>query len=168
MKKKILIITIVILVILVIVAIVLNVYSKDDYSNVNINTTDIMNNISTTLGSDMPSMMQLDEEQVMDEYDLDIIKLENYIIKIPVMNIRADEIAIIKVKDINDIEYTKNKLKDRLINIENIFKNYLQDQYDLAKNPLIISRGKYILMSISERNDEIESIFKSYFVNNNK
>jgi len=166
MKNKILIITIIILVLLSITAIVVIIFSRDDYTNVNVDTADIMNNISVSLGSDIPPMMQLDEQQVIDEYNIDVLKLESYIIKIPMMNIRADEIAIIKVKDSNDIQYIKDKLKERLIKIENIFEKYLPDQYELAKIPLIISKGKYILMSISEKNDEIENIFKSYFINN--
>jgi hypothetical protein len=166
MKNKILIIIIVVIMILIIATITLIIYSKQDYSNVTIDTVDIMNNISTSLGSDIPPMMQLDVQQVTDEYNIDILKLESYTIKIPMMNIRADEIAIIKVKNIDDIEYIKGKLKGRLTKIENTFEKYLPDQYELAKSPLIVSKGKYILMSISEKNDEIENIFKSYFTHN--
>lgn len=166
MKKKLLIVIITVLIIITIIAVVFVTYFKDDYSNVNLNTSDIMNDISENLGNDMPPMMLLEDEQVKDTYDIDVLKLDSYVIKIPIMNIRADEIAIIKVKNIKDIEYVKNKLKVRLANIENIFEGYLQDQYELAKNPLIITRGKYILMSISDKNDEIESTFTSYFDDN--
>jgi len=166
MKNKLLIIIIAILIIITIVAVVFTTYFKDDYSNVNLNTSDIMNDISVNLGSDMPPMMLLEDEQLKDTYDIDVSKLDSYVIKIPIMNIRADEIAIIKVKNIKDIEYVKNKLKVRLGNIENTFERYLQDQYELAKNPLIITRGKYILMSISDKNDDIESTFTNYFDNN--
>ncbi|MDD2376078.1 MAG: DUF4358 domain-containing protein [Clostridia bacterium] len=168
MKKNILIITILLLIIIIIVFVVFITYFKDDYSNVNLNSSDIMNDISLNLGNDMTPMILLEEQQVKDTYDIDVLKLESYVIKIPIMNIRADEIAIIKVKNIRDIEYVKSKLKFRLRNIENTFERYLQDQFELVKNSLIISRGKYILMSISDRNDDIENTFRSYFENNKK
>jgi len=163
MKKRIIIIT-AILIILIIAILVFITYFKNDYSGVNVDTKDIMNKISVSLGSDIPPMMLLDEQQVIDTYDIDISKVENYVINIPIMNIRADEIAIIKVKNINDVEYIKNKLNDRLLTIQSTFERYLQDQFELSKAPLIIVRGKYILMSISENNDKIETAFESYFI----
>ena len=165
MRKKFLTITIAILIILIVSALLFVTYFKDDYPNVTLSASDMMNDISKSLGNNIPPMMLLDEQQVKDTYDIDVLKLENYVIKVPMMNIRADEIAIIKVKNMKDVEYVKNKLKIRLENIQNTFKGYLQDQYELAKNPLIISRGKYILMSVSDKNDDIETVFKGYFDN---
>jgi len=150
------------LIIITILAVVFVIYFKDDYPNVTLNTSDIMSKISE---NDVTPMILLDEQQVKDIYGIDVLKLENYVIKIPMMNIRADEIAILKVKNMDDVEYIKNKLKVRIENIQNIFKGYLQDQYELSKNSLIISRGKYILMSVSDKNDDIGTIFKSYFNN---
>jgi hypothetical protein len=163
MKNKLLII----IAIVIILSVVLTVYFKSDkYSNINIETKDIMNNILKGLGNDVPPMMQLDDEQVKDEYNIDILKVENYIIKIPMMNIRADEIAIVKVKNMSDVQYIKNKFGERARLVENTFKGYLQDQYELAGKPLIISKGKYILMSISDRNDDIQNIFENCITNN--
>ena len=165
MKKKFLIIIIAILIILIILVLIYVKYFKNDYPDVTLSTSDIMTDMVTKLGNEVTPMMTLDEQQVKDIYDIDALKLENYVIKIPMMNIRADEIAIIKVKNMKDVEYVKNKFKIRVKNIQNTFEGYLEDQYELAKNSLIISLGKYILMSVSDKNDDIETVFKSYFDN---
>lgn len=164
MKKKAWIIIVIILIILVLSAFLL--YNRDNYTNVTVKTVDIMNNISESLDDEMYPMVELDEQGVKDKYDIDIERLDDYIIKIPIMNIRTDEIAIVKVKNIRDVEYVKNKFRERVKMVQGTFEDYLQDQYELAKNPLIISKGRYVLMSISERNDDIETIFKSYFIKN--
>lgn len=164
MKKKAWIIIVIILIILVSSAFLL--YNRDNYTNVTVKTVDIMNNISESLDDEMYPMVELDEQGVKDKYDIDIERLDDYIIKIPIMNIRTDEIAIVKVKNIRDVEYVKNKFRERVKMVQGTFEDYLQDQYELAKNPLIISKGRYVLMSISDRNDDIETIFKSYFIKN--
>lgn len=164
MKNKKLVIIIIILVILAISAII--IFCREDYSKVNVKTIDIMNNISETLDEDIPNMIELSEEELKDNYNIDVDKIEEYVIKMPIMNVSADEIAIIKVKDMKDLEYIKSKVNGRVKNIQDNFDGYLQDQLILAKSPLIMVKGRYVLMSISESNDTIESIFNSYFINN--
>ncbi len=166
MKNKHLKITILITISIIMLATIIIYLKSDNYANVNIETDYIINSITNELGNDMPSMIKLDDEQVINEYKLDISKIADYIIKIPMMNIRADEIAIVKVKDINDVNYIKNKFRERVTIIESTFKGYLQEQYELTKNPLIISKGKYVLLSISDRNDDIQNIFNNCIVNN--
>jgi len=165
MKKKIVIlVTIVVLSILILLAMT---FLKDDYSFVNVQTSEIMNNITTTLEKDFPPMLELDDLAVIETYGIDVEILENYIIKIPIMNIRADEIAIVKVKDIKNIGNILKKFNERVVTVQKTFENYLDDQYSLAINPLVVTKGKYVLMSISEKNEIIENIFDSYFVLNN-
>lgn len=165
MKKKIVIlVTIVVLSILILLAMT---FLKDDYSFVNVQTSEIMNNITTTLEKDFPPMLELDDLAVIETYGIDVEILENYIIKIPIMNIRADEIAIVKVKDIKNIGHILKKFNERVVTVQKTFENYLDDQYSLAINPLVVTKGKYVLMSISEKNEIIENIFDSYFALNN-
>ncbi|MDF2866191.1 MAG: hypothetical protein K0R72_1009 [Clostridia bacterium] len=164
MKNKRLVIVIIILVILVISSII--IFFREDYSKVNVKTIDIMDNICETLDEDIPNMIDLTEEELKNNYNIDVDKIEEYVVKMPIMNVRANEIAIIKVKNIRDIGYIKDKVNDRIKNIQDSFDGYLQDQLVIAKSPLIIVKGRYVLMSISESNDTIESIFNSYFINN--
>jgi hypothetical protein len=164
MNKK--LITSIIIACVILIFILTIFFREKDYSNISIEPDDIMNNIMTKLNSDIPSMIQLDEEEVENKYNIDILKIENYSIRVPMMNIRSDEIAIIKVKDIKDIDYVKNKFNERIKAIQDTFEEYLEDQYELAKNPLLVSKGKYVLMSISDKNDDIVKIFDDCFVVN--
>lgn len=165
MKRKIMIL-IIIVVLLSVLTVVATTLLKEDYSFVNVQTSEIMNNISTTLENEFLHMIELDDFAVNSTYGIDTEILENYIIKVPIMNIRADEIAIVKVKDIKDVDNIVKKFNERVTTVQKTFENYLDEQYDLAKNPLVINKGKYILMSISEKNEIIENIFNSYFVSN--
>lgn len=165
MKRKIMIL-IIIVVLLSVLTVVATTLLKEDYSFVNAQTSEIMNNISTTLENEFLHMIELDDFAVNSTYGIDTEILENYIIKVPIMNIRADEIAIVKVKDIKDVDNIVKKFNERVTTVQKTFENYLDEQYDLAKNPLVINKGKYILMSISEKNEIIENIFNSYFVSN--
>lgn len=170
MKRKIVIlgaiVVVVVVVILILIILLTMILFKEDYSFVNVQTSEIMNNISTTLEKDFPPMLELDDLTVNDTYGIDTGTLESYIIKIPIMNIRADEIAIVKVKEIKDIGHVVKKFNERVLDVQKTFEHYLDDQYNIAKNPLVVAKGNYVLMSISEKNETIENIFNSYFVSN--
>lgn len=162
-KRKLIIFAIAIVVILAIFVIYTQL--RDDYSNVTVTTNEIMDNIFQNLKEDNFSQnTELDDSGISETYGIDISKIDNYIIKVPIMNIRADEIAIIKIKEIKDLSYIVNKLKERANVVQNTFNKYLQDQYNLAVDHIIVIKGKYILFSISEDNEQIENIFNSYFV----
>lgn len=163
MKKKVLIISIVVILIIFAILIV-SIQFKDDFSHVTVAPNDIMNNISESLKGEFSQTIELDNESLNEMYSIDSSKLDSYIIKVPIMNIRADEIAIVKVKEKKDVSYIVNKIKERANVVKNTFNKYLEDQYELAENNIIITKGKYILFSISENNEQIEEIFNSYFI----
>lgn len=164
-KKK--IILIVITALLIVVLLCAQMLLKEDYSNVNVEISEIMNTISQTLNKAFPTMIELDDSNLNSTYGIEPETLEEYIIKVPIINIRADEIAIVKVKDIKYVKDIENKFRERANTIQHTFEDYLDEQYVLTKNPLIISKGKYVLMSVSEKNEIIEEIFNSYFVTDN-
>lgn len=168
MKKNqiIIIIVLVIIALLVIGALVIMpMLKKDEYANVTVTSNEIMEKITTDLGDEMPPMMDVNEEDFKTIYDIDISKLDSYSAKMPMMNVRVNEVVIVKVKDKNDIENVKAKLKTRAESVEKTFEMYLVDQYEIAKSPLITSKGNYVIMTMSDKKDDIEKIFNTYFTN---
>lgn len=162
MKKTVLILSIAVI-LLISIILVIKIQFKDEYPQVTIASNEIMSNISQSLKGEFSQTIEIDDTSLNEMYGIDSSKLDNYIIKVPIMNIRADEIAIIKVKEIKDVNYIVNKFKERASIVQNTFNKYLEDQYELAVNNIIVVKGKYVLFSISEKNEQIENIFNSYF-----
>lgn len=104
-----------------------------------------------------------DEEKLKKLYDIDSENLEEYILYIPKSNIEANEIAIFKVKESEDLEEVEEKIKDRVEEQATNFKDYLPDEYYLIEKNVLKTKGNYILFAISEDVDKIEKVFDESF-----
>ncbi len=60
---------------------------------------------------EQPMMMELTGEQVQEVYNIDPEKLADYAIRIPMMNVKSNEIAILKVKDAADVSAVEEAAK---------------------------------------------------------
>ena len=112
---------------------------------------------------EQPSLMELEPDQIKDLYNLDPEKLEEYSIRIPMMNVKTNEIAILKVKDAKDVPDVESAIKQRAENVQKQFETYLPDQYENAKNYKLVTKGNYILLVISEDADELLKVYDSFF-----
>jgi hypothetical protein len=164
MKKKLLIISITII-LFIIIAVSVKYFFIDKEKNIepNINVSQMQEEILKLYGNDMPNMTSLDDIGLKEIYNIDISNIDSMNIQIPMINIRVNEISIIKVKNNSDISFIKDKFKERANKVASTFENYLSDQYEIAKNPLIKSRGNYVVMIMSDKKDEIEKTFDSFF-----
>jgi soluble cytochrome b562 len=112
-----------------------------------------------TSAVEQPSMITLEPEMVQDLYHLDPALLEDYMIKLPMMNIKTNEIAILKVKDTADLKAVQAAVEQRAADVQKQFEQYLPDQYENAKNYKLIIEGNTILFVISESADELVAAF---------
>lgn len=112
---------------------------------------------------EQPSLMELEPDQIKDLYNLDPEKLEEYSIRIPMMNVKTNEIAILKVIDAKDVPDVESAIKQRAENVQKQFETYLPDQYENAKNYKLVTKGNYILLVISENADELLKVYDSFF-----
>ncbi|MFE6169242.1 DUF4358 domain-containing protein [Viridibacillus arvi] len=112
---------------------------------------------------EQPAQVELKADEVKTLYHLDPEKLEEYAIRIPMMNVKTNEIAILKVKDTKDISDVESALKQRAEDVKKQFETYLPDQYENAKNYKLITKGKYVLLVISDRADELVKEYESFF-----
>ncbi|MDQ0086894.1 hypothetical protein J2T12_000288 [Paenibacillus anaericanus] len=113
---------------------------------------------------EQPSLMELPAEMVNELYHLNPTLLDQYTIMTPMMNIKTNEIAILKVKDAKDIPTVEEAVKQRATDIQKQFETYLPDQYENAKNYKLITKGNYVIFIISENADDIEKAFETFFV----
>lgn len=112
---------------------------------------------------EQPNLMELTAEDVQTIYNVDVAKLEDYQIKIPVMNVHSNELAIVKVKDAKDIAEIEAAFKARAEAAQKPFEMYLPDQYENAKNYKLITKGNYVMMVISDKADELVKVYEGFF-----
>jgi hypothetical protein len=112
---------------------------------------------------EQPALMELETDQVKDFYNLYPEKLEEYSIRIPMMNVKTNEIAILKVKDAKDVPAVESAVKERAENVKKQFEHYLPDQYENAKNYKLVTKGNYVLLVISDKADELVKVYDSFF-----
>jgi Holliday junction resolvase-like predicted endonuclease len=112
---------------------------------------------------EQPVLMELSTEELKDLYNIDAAKLADYSVRIPMMNVKSNEIAIFKVKDAKDISDIEAAVKQRAENVQKLFEQYLPDQYENAKNYKLITKGNYVLLVISDSADELIKVYDSFF-----
>lgn len=113
---------------------------------------------------EQPMMMELTDEQVQEVYNIDPEKLTDYAIRIPMMNVKSNEIAILKVKDVADVPAVEEAVKQRAQIVQQQFETYLPDQYENAKNYKVVTKGNYVLFVISDQADELVTEYDRFFV----
>jgi len=112
---------------------------------------------------EQPAQVELKADEVKTLYHLDPEKLEEYAIRIPMMNVKTNEIAILKVKDAKDIPDVESAVKQRAEEVKKQFETYLPDQYENAKNYKLVTKGNYVLLVISDKSDELVKEYESFF-----
>ncbi len=112
---------------------------------------------------EQPKLIDLEAEAVKRQYHLDPSLLADYSIKIPLMNVKTNEIAVLKVKDSKDVETVEAAVKQRAEDVQKQFETYLPDQYENAKNYKLVVKGNYVLFVISESADKLTQAFDSFF-----
>jgi len=134
---------------------------KPPVVEVKVAVADIISKISKEV--ELPSMIDLKKEEMKDFYYINSDDVEEYTIKIPMMNVHAIEIAIIKVKDGRSVEGVKDAINKRVKDLERTWEQYLPNQYELVKNHILKSNGQYVIFIINEDAKKIEETFDSFF-----
>ena len=112
---------------------------------------------------EQPMMMEVTGEQVQEIYNIDPEKLEDYAIRIPMMNVKTNEVAILKVKDVADVPAVEEAVKQRAATVQQQFETYLPDQYENAKNYKLVTKGNYVLFVISDQADKLVAEYDRFF-----
>lgn len=112
---------------------------------------------------EQPAFIEMEPEMVESMYYIDPTLLEEYTILTPMINIKTNEIAILKVKDSKDLPAIEEGVKKRAEDVQKQFETYLPDQYENAKNYKLITEGEYVFFVISEAADQLEQEFNSFF-----
>lgn len=90
-------------------------------------------------------------------------EVEEFVLYRAPSNIKADEIAIIKVKDANQVNSIKEKILKRADKQAASFRDYLPDEYYLIQNKVLTVNNNYILFAVSKDSEKISSVFEKCF-----
>lgn len=131
--------------------------SKDSDSN-SLTAEEVLEKITKNI--DEPNQMDIDSDFFTDNYGIDKSILKSYVVRVPMGNEYANECAVFEVKDKKDIEEVEEGIEKRSKILEDTWKNYIPEQYDLIKSGKIVTEGKYVLFVISENADKIEDNFE--------
>lgn len=112
---------------------------------------------------EQPPLIDMGADQVKEAYGIDTKLLADFTVMAPLMNVKTNEIAIFKVKNVKDIAMVKKGIKKCAADIQKSFEDYLQDQYENAKNYKIVTNGDYVLFLISESAEDLEKAFQASF-----
>lgn len=104
-------------------------------------------------------MKQRDLEKLQKLYQIEVEKVENFILYTASSNVKADELAVIKVKDASDTENVKEKIQQRIEAQTIKFKDYRPEEYFLIEKHVLKTKGQFVLFAVSKEVDQIESVF---------
>lgn len=100
--------------------------------------------------AEMNKVSAMDNTIASEMYNnLDLSLLDEYSFNMPLINVKCDEITIVKVKDAKDVEMVKKAMEYRYENIVNTWKQYLPDQYEIVQKGQIVTNGKYLMLLIA-------------------
>lgn len=134
---------------------------KDDNDNaqaskpVNDITAEIMN-----CGIEFPEMVEVSEDNFQFRYSLEDGDYSEYSVWWAGSGGDSDEICIIKAKD---KEKVKKAVKGRLESQKNVFKDYVEEQYNKLCDTDIKTKGDYVYWICTNDNKKAEDIILSYF-----
>ena len=114
-----------------------------------------------TEGMEMPGLVPMPEEMFNDTYGIDTSLLKNYYVGMPMMNVHATEIAIFELNNEADVDTVMAGIEKRQKALEEQWKTYLPDQYELVQNYKTAVNGNKVLFVISDQADAIVENFNA-------
>lgn len=126
-----------------------------------ISLSELMNGMISVIPSDQHNLEALPAEFYKDLYGVDKSQFEDAIIYGTMINVKANEIIIIKVKNESDISKAKSVLEARKSQVYKTWEQYLPEQFEMVKQAQIKSKGKYVALIIAPEVSKVAAKFDS-------
>lgn len=107
----------------------------------------------------MPAMMEVEAEMLPDFYFFNSDDAKQFAIAMPLMNVKATEFILVEANE-GHLDAVKAGVKKRLESLDEIWSQYLPDQYELVKNAQFVEAGNYYCVIIAENAEEIAKNIK--------
>ena len=120
----------------------------------------ILQKINEAIGEDnLPDMQAIDDDVLSVLYGITSTDLlEDYRGSVALINVRADEILVMKVKE-GKMADAEAGITQRQEDLDATWSQYLPEVYETVKDARVVKNGNYILFVVSEKADEAVSAF---------
>lgn len=105
------------------------------------------------------SLLKLDDNLLKEQLDISNDDVDEYLIMLPQMITSSSSLMIVKPAS-GKKDDVKEKLDKYLSSQEEMWKTYLQDQYELIKNREFEEYGEYLIYIVSTDNDVVLKAIK--------
>ena len=120
----------------------------------NLNLMDTMNYIDENYINTFTTQMNDSDFYTM--FSLDPSQISQQVYYQAFLDVKCDEIAMIRVTDETLIPQVESVLQGRLQEVVSEFNGYIDDQYSIASNGIVFSRGTYVFLIIHENATQIQ------------
>ncbi|MCK4260775.1 MAG: DUF4358 domain-containing protein [Halanaerobiales bacterium] len=126
----------------------------------NVPVKDILENIKEEVQIPMSGEIDLKtDENAAEMYNINLEDIEEGMVYRAMINIRADEIIILKAKDKSKVAGLEEALKEVYNARHNLWKTYLPQEFEKVENHILKTQGKYLILIISEDSEKVEEVF---------
>ena len=109
---------------------------------------------------DMENMLEADNQLIKRFYGLDPASFEGCILYYPTTNMMAEEVLIVKLKDMSQQEQVRAAIEKRIETQKTTFEGYGVEQFELLENNAVIEvRGNFILFVVNANSAEAQKAF---------
>lgn len=113
--------------------------------------------------STIPMAAEVDDTMLQEFFHIDPADTASYAGQFAQVNISSANLIIVEAKDSSKVETIQEALKKRQEDVMLSFEMYLSDQYEIAKNAKIITKGNYVALLMVEEVDKAEEMFNAAF-----
>jgi predicted small secreted protein len=92
--------------------------------------------------------------------DVDYTKVSGYFLSYCADGKQADEIAVVELKNASDKQDMLQSLKDHVDGRINLYSTYGPDQVSKAENALIFDKDNYVVLIISDNQNDVRAAFE--------
>lgn len=116
------------------------------------NSNELLTSIKSAKSNVFPMLMEVGKESISDVLDLEEEDVKEFLMMQPMMMVNSSQFIIIKPASGKE-KVVKEKVEEYLTALEEQWKTYLPEQYELVKNRQEESHGKYLIYIISDDNN---------------
>lgn len=127
---------------------------------VNEDSKNLMKEVKDCHNKLFTALMDVDDDTLSQKFGIEKEMVDEYLAKIPMMVVNSNSYIILKPAS-GQKDAVKEKMNTYMENLENQWKTYLPDQYDLVKNRLEKEYGDYLIYIISQDNDAVYNAIKN-------
>ena len=109
---------------------------------------------------DMENMLEADNQLIKRFYGLDPASFEGCILYYPTTNMMAEEVLIVKLKDMSQQEQVRAAIEKRIETQKTTFEGYGVEQFELLTNNAVVEvRGNFVLFIVNANSAEAQKAF---------